>query len=122
MAKKRSENQKLMKEDGEMVDIIEEDIPKITKSFKTGAFIIKVPKTSVDAAHSKIEKIRNSTKLNQSEKPQAIKDFIVKWVQGKMRPLKEVSGNEWDHDCGVFQEKIFEGYEEVMEQKKLEGD
>lgn len=109
-----------MKEDGEMVDVIVDTETRYIQIFKTGAFMIKVPKTGVDAAHGKIEKIRNSKKLNQSEKPKAIKDFIVKWVQGKMRPLKEVSGNEWDHDCGVFQEKIFEGYTEVMEQKKLE--
>lgn len=121
MPKKKNDTQKLVSDKGDLTDVIEGEETILKLSYSTDAFMIKVPKTTIDSAHGKIEKLRNSNKLTQSEKPQEIKDYIEGWVQKHMKPLRIIKEGEFDHDSGVFQLKLFSGYEEVMEQKKLEA-
>lgn len=117
----KDSTQKLMDDKGDMADIRHYDETKIILHYETDAFHLKVPRTTLDNLFVKLEKIKNSKKLNPVDKENKTKETMDSWVQKKMFPKRILKRGEFWHDFVIFRDTLFEGVEfrHGDEQEKL---
>ena len=68
--------------------------------------------------YDKLEKIKNSKKLNPSDKELKITEERISWIQKKMKPKRPIKKGEWWHDFKVFEKKLFDGIEFKHEEQE----